>query len=326
MNYTTTQAFDGMPDQRLVHVLLDLLRDGPRDVEWLAQRARSRLRDVTVDEDAVISTVVTCTLLVGRPDGSVARLLDLLEGQVLTHRVGHIVRGQRALWTGLALMPLVAWSDHEPLILATGGAVVQAEFGHTALVGPPGWLPPCAPGELLGFRLGGARLSVERIDPDRITVDADRDVRTALAAHYRNEESWAEDELATRPGALNRAIGFGLLERPDLLSSPVSPLNELLYDALHEADRVHQFRDRSAWEAGDCVSFGIDGMPEYLYAELSRRATRYGMSLDQFVILALGHLAWRTPFAEDLGEWENWGAESCPDSSGRRVIHLSRPE
>lgn len=54
------------------------------------------------------------------------------------------------------------------------------------------------------------------------------------------------------------------------------------------------------------MSFGISGMPEYLNIELSQRATKLGMSTDRYVVLALGHLAWRTPFAEDMGPWEKW--------------------
>ena len=30
------------------------------------------------------------------------------------------------------------------------------------------------------------------------------------------------------------------------------------------------------------------------------------MTLDQYVIAVLGHLAWRTPFAEDLEPWDGW--------------------
>lgn len=316
------QALLGPVDHRLVDELLDLLRRGPQDVEWLTSRARSRLRDATIDAEAVVTAVTGCTLMVGRPDGSVVRLLDLLDGQILTHRVVHPTSGRRDLWTGLALMPLLAWSSFEPLALATGGTVAPAEFGHSALVGPAGWLPPLPVGQLVGLRVAGGQLCVEEVDPDALGEEADRDVRLALTTHYREEEWWTDDELAVRPGLLNRAIGLSLLERPDLLAAPASPLNELLYDALHEADRLHQFRDQSAWEAGACVDLGIKGMPEYLLGELDRRAARYGMSLDQYLVLALGHLAWRTPFAEDLGPWESWDVEPAPAPAADEVPTL----
>ena len=302
----TIEAMIGDIDHRLKDVLLTLLQDGPQDVEWLSARARRQLQDVRVDEYAVSRAVETCTLLIGRPDGSVVRLVDALDGQVLTHRVTGAHPGRTELWSVLALMPLVACAGQAPLRLASGGEVTTAAFGHSALVGPPGWLPDAAPGQLLGLRLEGGLLSVEVHDATVISEERDRRVRQVLTTHYRTEEWFAEDELEARPGALNRAIGDGILEDPGLLTSPVTPLNELLYDALHEVDRVSQFRDRQAWEAGDCVTFGISGMPEALCSELSRRAHTYGMSLDQYVILALGHLAWRTPFAEDVGPWESW--------------------
>ena len=47
-------------------------------------------------------------------------------------------------------------------------------------------------------------------------------------------------------------------------------------------------------------------MPSALHSELSRRSSLYGMTMDQYVILALGHMAWRTPFAEDCEPWDDW--------------------
>ena len=54
------------------------------------------------------------------------------------------------------------------------------------------------------------------------------------------------------------------------------------------------------------MSFCLGAMPVALHSELSRRAEQYGMSFDQFVIAILGHLAWRTPFAENIEPWEQW--------------------
>jgi hypothetical protein len=45
------------------------------------------------------------------------------------------------------------------------------------------------------------------------------------------------------------------------------------------------------------------------------------MSLDQFVVAVLGHLAWRTPFAEDIGPWEDWVPEEAQPREAR-VAHL----
>ena len=86
----------------------------------------------------------------------------------------------------------------------------------------------------------------------------------------------------------------------------MSPLIELLHDVLSEHSRRHLFDDTAAWDTGEVVAFSVAGMPEALHGELSRRAGRYGMSLDRFIVATLGHAAWRTPFAEDLGPWEDW--------------------
>jgi hypothetical protein len=41
------------------------------------------------------------------------------------------------------------------------------------------------------------------------------------------------------------------------------------------------------------------------------------MTFDQFVIAILGHLAWRTPFAEDIEPWEQSMPNSVTTGSGR---------
>ncbi|MHB1474189.1 MAG: hypothetical protein ACYCV4_11325 [Dermatophilaceae bacterium] len=56
-------------------------------------------------------------------------------------------------------------------------------------------------------------------------------------------------------------------------------------------------------------------MPEALDVELRHRAEKYGMSHDQLVIAMLGHLAWRTPFAEDMGPWDAWDPDQIGGSS-----------
>lgn len=80
-------------------------------------------------------------------------------------------------------------------------------------------------------------------------------------------------------------------------------------------DELHDVPERLT----GTVSFSIAGMPDALHMELNSRAHRYGMSLDQYVIAVLGHLAWRTPFAEDMQPWENWDPERTQSS----VLKLS---
>ena len=140
------------PDQ--VDVPLRVLDNGPAEVDWLTQRLRSELRDTHFDEKRVTSAVESATVLVGRPDGRVSRLLDLLEGQTLTHRVTAGTVGRTDLWTNLSLQPLHACAVMAPIPLASGGEVRSAQFGHAALVGPPGWLPDVPAGSLLARRSG----------------------------------------------------------------------------------------------------------------------------------------------------------------------------
>ena len=150
------------PDQ--VDIALRVLDNGPAEVEWLTERLRSELRDTHIDEKRVTSAVESATVLVGRPDGRVSRLLDLLEGQTLTHRVTAGTVGRTNLWTNLSLQPLHACAVMAPIPLASGGEVRSAQFGHAALVGPPGWLPDVPAGSLLG-PVGQARTAPRQAAP-----------------------------------------------------------------------------------------------------------------------------------------------------------------
>lgn len=111
-----------------------------------------------------------------------------------------------------------------------------------------------------------------------------------------------------------QALAKARLEDRQLLSTPHPPLDELLYHPLDTHERDH-FRDAAATRQQESVSFSIDRMPVALDMELRSRAEQYGMSLDQFVIAILGHLAWRTPFAEDMEPWEQWDPDAQPRAS-----------
>ena len=294
-------------DPAELSVALRVLDDGPADVEWLTQRLRRELRDARLDEKQVAAAVQSTTVLVGRPDGRVSRLIDLLEGQTLTHRVTVGTANRTDLWTNLSLQPLHACALMAPIPLATGGALRAAEFGHAALVGPQGWLPDVPPGAILALSVRHGQLRIASL-PSGTSASPEQEqaVRATLARHIREEAWWSDFGDPDRAGELNRAFGHALLEDPDLFRVPVSPLIELLHDVLSEHSRRHLFDDTAAWDTGEVVAFSVAGMPQALHGELSRRAGRYGMSLDRFIVATLGHAAWRTPFAEDLGPWEDW--------------------
>lgn len=303
-------------DDDLESTALLALADGPLSVGALATRMRRRFRSRTVDPRLVEMLVERSLLLVGRPDGSVIRLIDLLEGSTFTVRVAHADGTRRDLWVSLALAPLITWMDREGLCLTSGDPLSRGAFGHDTIVGPDGWLPALPPGSLVSLTVTRGRVEVAPVEDDALLdLTEEGAVRRALSRHYRTTTWWTEDDLSERPYDLTTAVANALVEDPLLLHRPTRPLDELLYIAVRQCEQDHHLRDVSAWGAGENVSFSIAGMPEALAGEITRRARHYGMSDDQYLILAMGHLCWRTPFAEDLGD-DGFGWEPSPRPSG----------
>lgn len=289
-------------DEALHDACEALIREhGPQTLEWLVRRARRLRRDARIDDHAVFKVIEVSTLLVPRPGGAVDHLSRVFDGAVLTHRARAPLAGRTDLWAGLSLQPWLNLAALAPIPLAAGGEVRRAPSGEDVLVGPPGWLPAVDRFELVGLRLQGGVLSTETVEVDRLPdLAAQQAARAIIADHYRRERWWrGVDELESRPGELVRALTLARLEDPDLLTVPYPPLNELLYNALEQQEDDHHWRDFSAVRQEESVSFSLTGMPVALDMELRARARLYGMSHDQFVIALLGHLAWRTPFAED---------------------------
>lgn len=309
-------------DDELHDVLERLTREhGASDLDWLTARARSERRDARIDAEAVADVVEVSTLLAWRPDGTVDHLMHVLDGVVLTQRARASLAGRPDLWCTVALQPLLNVAAFTSLPLADGsGHVTRAPSGQQVLVGPEGWLPDVARYGVVGIRLEDGRLSAEEVDEaDFPDLREQERTRQLLAHHYRIERWYAGvDDLESRPGEMVRALLYARLEDPELLTDPHLPLDELLYLSLEQDGDVHYWRDRAAFAEGT-VSFSIAGMPDALHRELNSRAHRYGMSLDQYVIAVLGHLAWRTPFAEDMQPWENWDPERTQSS----VLKLS---
>jgi hypothetical protein len=95
------------------------------------------------------------------------------------------------------------------------------------------------------------------------------------------------DELETRPHALIRAISGARLETRSCCGRRCHPWTSCC--------TIRCSRTSTGITSADA-----------LHREIEHRARRYGMSFDQYVIAVLGHLAWRTPFAEDLEPEESW--------------------
>jgi hypothetical protein len=304
------------------HDLHDMLEscvrtNGAQGVGWLTAQARRVRRDARIDEAAILDTVASSTLLVERPDGTVDHLLRVLDGIVLTQRVRADCADRTDLWASVALQPLLNILAFTAVPVGGGGELRRSPFGHEAIVGPPGWLPAAAPHTLLGLRIEDGKVGVMLVDEaDMPSLEQQQHVRELIACHYRRERWWAgQDDLESRPAELVRALAMARLEDPALLRSPYPPLDELLHDPLEqEVDRNH-WRDFAACRQTETLSFYVTGMPQALQTELAARARLYGMSFDQFVIAVLGHLAWRTPFAEDMQPWDGWDPEQRSGAS-----------
>jgi len=293
------------------------------DAPWssLAARAR-RFGPVPFEElrEGDVDHALTAPTLVGLPAGPVSHLVHVLEGQWFSQRVRARTGGRNDLWVTSALAPLVTVLIEGPLPLRTGGELRVAEHFQQAVVGPDGWLPDVESGGLVALRIDRGQVEVAAVDQLAQDVRHEQDVRELLARHYRNERWFCDDEPTVRH-TLTRAVASSVLEHPSLFVAPLTPLDELLRDPLQEQHQ-HHWRDTSAWQQLNTMSFSIVGMPEALHIELTRRADVYGMSLDQYVIAVLGHLAWRTPFAEDMEPFDNWlpPTDELPGQPGLRSL------
>ena len=312
-------------DDALHDVLERLTREhGASDLEWLTARARKERRDARVDADAVAAVVESSTLLAVHPNGTVDHLMHVLDGAILTQRARAPLADRTDLWCTVAMQPLLNITAFTSLPLADGsGHVTRAPFGQEVLVGPERWLPDVPRYGVVGMRLQGGMLSPTTVDEaDFPDLEEQERTRQLLAHHYRIERWYAgDDDLQTRPAEMVRALQYARLEDPELLSTPHLPLDELLYLSLERESDIHYWRDRSAVMDGS-VSFSVHCMPFALHREMNLRAQRYGMSLDQYIVAVLGHLAWRTPFADDLEPWGDW----FPDREGASVHPLADAE
>lgn len=266
------------------------------------------------------------TILVPLVDGRIGWLGEVLDDIVLTHRVRAPLAGRTDLWGGLSLQPLLNIAAYRPLPLADGSEVTRMESGRDVLVGPEGWLPDVPRFGLVALRWKDGVLTAEAVadEEQQHTPEELRGVRELVASHYRRERWWGgNDDLETRPGELVRAITLARMEDPEFLSTPYPPLDEVLHNPLERDVDDHHWRDFAAARQNNTVSFWLGEVPEALHIELNRRARLYGMSLAQFVVALLGHLAWRTPFAEDCEPYEFWDPESARGVAELRSVEAT---
>lgn len=174
-------------------------RQGRSTVEWLAAQVRRELKDARITPETIEYVVESNVDVVGRPDGTVSHLLEVIDGSVFTHRVRHRLADRDDLWVNLGLQPLISILLLGPVPLATGGELRLSNYGHDAVIGPAGWLPALDIGDLMGVRFDHGTVRLEEIDPTTLPgPTAEQAARTAIARHYRRERWWDGSDASRR--------------------------------------------------------------------------------------------------------------------------------
>lgn len=278
------------------------------------------------DPHRVEVTIDLATELLRLPSGDVAHRLGVLEGVVFTHRIRGPLAGRNDLWLGLAVQPFTDLAFDGPVRLASGGEATVGADLQGVLVGPEGWLPDVPRHGLVALTWREGALEVAAVDPDELPSPEDEQHVRRMVAEYCDRERWWKGTEAPeeRVRMVLRAVAYARMEDPEFLATPHLPLDEVLIDPF-EVKAADHWREYAASKQQESVSFCLGAMPVALHGELSRRATEYGMSFDQYVIAILGHLAWRTPFAEDIEPREQWMPDHMTNGSGRTGTIVGLP-
>jgi hypothetical protein len=182
------------------------------------------------------------------PDGRWTCAARILDDTILTHRLRAAPRGRCDLWPRDDLFPFLPLIGHG-VPLASGGMLRPAELSRSrspVLVGPEGWLPEVAAGDLVGFRWRAGTMQVEQIDtePDDVSTRV-ADLRDAFT--YHRDASTVYNWRTP----LASALVSTLLEAPGLLNSPVPPLGEILSDLIRPAPLPRRLPGRCCCRRAD---------------------------------------------------------------------------
>jgi hypothetical protein len=221
-----------------------------------------------------------------RPDGRYDAAARLLRGQVFTTRSRRDER-DGVLWSHRDLDALAALPR---LPLATGGELRRGASAVESWTGPAGWLPAVRPGELLGLRWDGAALHAVAV-ADAARGDSERatEVREVLGRHARamRRQPYTYSYSYQPRTSLTSVVLSALVEDPNLFTTPVPPLRELLPlpEDLRPQDAVGE-RDPERTAAIVEVP-----LPRRVHEELARRADLLGERLQDYLTLLLGAAA-----------------------------------
>jgi hypothetical protein len=268
-----TRAFASLATQLI-------LEHGPLPLDQLHSFALER--EVTrARSSGSLRSSLTGPGFVLRPDGRYDTAARLLRGSCFTTRPRRSSQ-DGVLWLSRDVDPLLALNlTSLPL---KGGGEARGGAGNTPTwVGPRGWLPDVAPGELIALTWDGEALDVR---PLATVPAADSDTvaatRTLLAAHAsaRHRGSWPYSSAPP----LTTVVLSALLEDPQLFREPLPPLSELLplpEDLRPLADDI-PFREMDGYEVLQLA------LPWRVHRELSRRADLLGDRLPDYAAMLLG--------------------------------------
>jgi hypothetical protein len=267
-----------MPSSLIPAIHDHLLTHGPSTPEEIHQALLEQTVTSAKTASGVRNALASYQLAFRMPDERWDLTTRVLTGVVLTVRPRSRLR-DGILWIHKDLEPFDGLLSEGTIPLLSGGSAHLGGGGEIrTLLGPDGWLPAIAPGDLIGLRWTGYALDVFTVDQ---TVPTD-DTAVALAREVLRQHA------AGLPTTYRAKPQFGgifisaLREVPDLFSQPLPPLSELVpFD-----DR--EFADSSVWEAHSDGRRLTLHLPQRVYDELDRRATLLGEALPDHAAVLLG--------------------------------------
>jgi hypothetical protein len=267
---------------------------GPASVDELHQAARAAQVTTARTTSSVAQAVRYSDQFRHLPDGRYVTTNWLFTGSIFTHRARNDTREVNdQIWFGRELEPLrrLFGPTATTMPLAGGGEITSSRYYRNVWTGPKGWLPPVARDELLGLRWDGSGIQVTAVAGEEVSERRIEQVRTVLRRHDQQfKKSDGSSYRMPDSDGLVETVRSALLEVPDLLKSPVLPLDELLGstpgDCVRELYRSLNDTFAPEYEARVTLS-----MPEPLLADFNQRAELTGADPKELMIAVLARAA-----------------------------------
>lgn len=272
------------------HCLELLSLRSPRTLDELAEacaaagvvRSQNPRGSVT---QALLSYRMEAPLL---PDGRYGFTLHILEGCWFTTRQ----RNGDRLPPGFDTGRLTDLLTHRTLALAAGGRVGSTTYAD-GLRGPAGWLPNDSDGAPIGLRITDGALEVRAVLLDDDAAVRGNDLARRLRARA-SSRSWPYGPLGHERKVWD-ALVLLLAEEPNVLSSPVAPLSELLPDLAR--------RPEAKVELADPVTMAL---PIELRDRLQQHADDGGLPLSLWLTDKLQELAYAGSWPRRCSCYDAW--------------------